>query len=285
MPAAISAHDLHAPIGVFDAGIGSYGLVQVVRRHFPQQDILYLADRASFPYGAKSRRALAQVVDKAIHALAERGAQAVVLASNAPSVMVLDEVAPRHRLPVLGIYPPVARALEATRSGQVALLGVRSLVQSREIQAYVQREARGRPVALVDASSLVALVEDGSFLSRPEDTWRQVAAFMAQLLRDHPGTDVCTLSSTHLPWLQPCFEAAAPGVRFLDPAESLVPQLAPHVRTHASGRAGMTLCLATASEAQPLQGLVEMLDLLGVDLQPQRIHIDQMRFQSSSSPG
>jgi glutamate racemase len=44
----------HKPIAVFDAGIGSYSAVATIRNRFPQQDIIYFADRASFPYGAKS---------------------------------------------------------------------------------------------------------------------------------------------------------------------------------------------------------------------------------------
>jgi glutamate racemase len=270
-----SVHDLRAPIGVFDAGIGSYGMVQVIRQHFPRQDILYLADRASFPYGTKSRQELACVVTRAIEALAVRGARAVVLASNAPSVVVLDEIAPALSLPVLGIYPPVAQALRRTRSGQVAVLGVQSLVQSPEILAYVQRQAQGRPVSLVNASPLVALVA-------------QVGAFMDRLLHDRPGTDVCTLSSTHLPWLLRYFEAAAPCMQFLDPAQELVSRLRPHC----SEGSGATVCLATASSALPLEGLAQMLRLLGVDLQPQWIRIDQEAAdgllptrQSSSSPG
>jgi glutamate racemase len=202
--------------------------------------------------------------------------------------VVLDEIAPALSLPVLGIYPPVAQALRRTRSGQVAVLGVQSLVQSPEILAYVQRQAPGRPVSLVNASPLVALVEDGSFLSRPGSTQAQVGAFMDRLLHDRPGTDVCTLSSTHLPWLLRYFEAAAPCMQFLDPAQELVSRLRPHC----SEGSGATVCLATASSALPLEGLAQMLRLLGVDLQPQWIRIDQEAAdgllptrQSSSSPG
>lgn len=267
-PAFVSV--LHAPIGVFDAGIGSYGMVQVIREHFPHQDILYLADRASFPYGAKTKTELAHVVGKAIEALAACGARAVVLASNAPSVMVLDEIASRQSVPVLGVYPPVAKALQRTHSGKVAVLGVQSLVQSPEILTYVQREAHGRPVTLVNASSLVALVEDGSFLSRPDATQAEVCTFMTQLLREQPGIDVCTLSSTHLPWLLRYFEAATPSIQFLDPAQELVPQLQAHV----SEGSGSVVCLATASDALPLDDLTKMLRLLGVNLQPNLISID-----------
>ena len=54
---------------------------------------------------------------------------------------------------------------------------------------------------------------------------------MQALLRQHPGVDVCTLSSTHLPWLRAFFEQAAPQVQFLDPAQSVVERLAALTRS------------------------------------------------------
>ncbi|TYL24975.1 Asp/Glu racemase, partial [Streptococcus pyogenes] len=46
---------LSTPIAVFDAGIGSYAIVELIRRRQPRRDILYFADRARFPYGGKGR--------------------------------------------------------------------------------------------------------------------------------------------------------------------------------------------------------------------------------------
>ncbi|WP_158291788.1 glutamate racemase [Lampropedia puyangensis] len=244
--------------------------MQVIRQHFPQQDILYLADRASFPYGSKTKPSLALAVNKAINALVNHGAQVVVLASNAPSVMVLDEISSQQSVPVFGVYPPVAQALQRSCSGQIAVLGVQSLVQSREILSYVNTQAAGAPVTLRNASSLVSLVEDGSFLWRKEETQNKVSEFMARLLEEKPHIDVCTLSSTHLPWLLEYFKRAAPSVQFLDPALELLPQLGPFT----SQGCGVTKCLATASQASPLDDLSRMLHLLGVDLQPNLITID-----------
>ncbi|MFT3814474.1 MAG: aspartate/glutamate racemase family protein [Acidovorax sp.] len=259
---------LHAPIGVFDAGIGSYGIVQVIQRHYPAQDILYFADRASFPYGAKTKASLADCVSRAIKRLADMGATAVVLASNAPSVMVLDGIQDAQPVPVLGIYPPVVRALEISATGRVAVLGVESLIRSAEIRAYVERQAGGRHVDLINASPLVQLVEEGTFLSDKQATLAQVRGFLSDLRQTMPDVDVCTLSSTHLPWLAGYFQTVAPDITFLDPAESLVPLLRPH--TSAGG--GRTVCIATESPALPLNGLRHMLDLLGVHLEPQLVH-------------
>lgn len=295
MPIAPSASALHRPIGIFDAGIGSYAIVELVRRHYPSQDIIYFADRASFPYGSRTPGELAASVGAAIERLAGLGAQAVVLASNAPSVMVLDTIRAAMPVPVLGIYPPIADALAQSRSGHIAVLGVQSLIGSPEIRTYISRETQsvlqagaaptwppsaatttasaapaGRPadnigpVTLVNASSLVAHVEDGRFLSAPEATQLAVTDFMRQLRQDLPLLDTCTLSSTHLPWLRHYFEAAAPDMLFLDPAQALLPLLQPHVSTGS----GKVLCLASATPAYPLDGLKQMLRLLGVDIEP-----------------
>lgn len=262
-------HRLHKPIGVFDAGIGSYAIVQEIQRAHPAQDLLYLADRASFPYGSKTKDELAAAVLAAIEALAARGAAAVVLASNAPSVVVLDTLQDRLPLPVGGVYPPVREALRASRSGHVAVLGVQSLVSSAEIQAYIRREAAGARVETANASPLVEHVENGDFLARPAPTQAAVDRYMADLRRRWPDVDACTLSSTHLPWLRPYFERAAPGMHFIDPAQSVVEQLRPRF----SQGQGRVVCLATESAAHPLSGLQAMLDTLGVRLKPELISL------------
>lgn len=57
--------ELQAPVGIFDAGIGSYAIVERVRAAFPAQDIVYFPDRAGFPYGAKTPPQLLESVQHA----------------------------------------------------------------------------------------------------------------------------------------------------------------------------------------------------------------------------
>lgn len=80
------------PIAVFDAGIGSYTAVAAIQRLLPQQDILYFADRASFPYGGKSRSELLGVLRRTLLYLDTFEPTAVLVASNAPSITVLSEL-------------------------------------------------------------------------------------------------------------------------------------------------------------------------------------------------
>lgn len=260
---------LHQAIGIFDAGIGSYAIVERVRAAFPEQDILYLADRASFPYGAKNPAQLLASVRAATDYLAGQGCAAVVLASNAPSVVVLEPLRAAVALPVIGVFPPVREAQRQSRSGRVAVLGVRSMVASAALRDYARAEGGGADVALVDASALVALVENFDFINRPEQTRTLVDAFVAGVLAAHPRVDVMTMSSTHLPWLKPFFEAAAPGVVFLDPADTVLEQLRPHL----SAGGGLTRCVATASAALSLADFNAALLALGTSLRAELVEV------------
>lgn len=126
--------------GRFDAGIGSYALVELIRRSQPQRDIIYFADRASFPYGAKSRDQLLSIMRSTIQYLTSLGAQTIVLASNAPSIMVLDTLKSEFAVPVYGVAPPVRTALATSHSGKVAVMGVRSMIESEELADFVRTQ-------------------------------------------------------------------------------------------------------------------------------------------------
>ena len=53
---------MNKPIAIFDAGLGSYTIVETIKKAYPQQDIIYFADRKSFPYGAKTVEQLKTII-------------------------------------------------------------------------------------------------------------------------------------------------------------------------------------------------------------------------------
>ncbi len=251
---------LHRPIGIFDAGIGSYAIVERVRARFSQQDIVYFADRASFPYGAKTPAELLASVQSATQYLQQEGCVAVVLASNAPSVVVLEPLRAAVSLPVIGVFPPVREAMLHSTTKRIAVLGVRSMVTSEAMQRYAeQHRPAGSQVHLVNASALVDLVENFTFINDPQLTQDLVTRFIAELRRSHPDIDVMTMSSTHLPWLKSFFMSAAPDVLFIDPADAVLDELEPYT---SSGQ-GLTHCVATETPDLTLDAFNQALQALG----------------------
>lgn len=254
--------ELHRPVAVFDAGIGSYAIVAEIRDALPRQDILYLADRASFPYGSKSPSELLSIMRKTIAFLGNFDPCAIVLASNAPSIMVLDELREDTTIPLFGVFPPLQKALDLSRTGQVGIMGVQSLVESPMLREFVgKHQCDPANVALINASPLVDLVESGSFLFDPIGTQNRVTRFMSDFCGEYPLIDVFTLSSTHLPWLADFFNVAQPNGIFLDPAKDIVSGIA----TGHEG-SGIVRGLVTESPRFDLKSLQAMLNTIGVDI-------------------
>lgn len=260
----IALPSLAHPIAVFDAGIGSYAAVSAIRRRLPLQDILYFADRASFPYGSKSRPELLSILRNTLRYLDTFDPAAVLVASNAPSITVLDDLIGVISSPVFGVRPPVAAAIEAAGNGDVAVLGVASMVRSPELRAYADAQAGALKarVHLVDASPLVDLVESGAFLFDVDETQDQVTAFLDTLDRTYPTITCLTLSSTHLPWLRAFIEQARPDQRIFDPLEDAIEAIMPN----ATEGSGAVLALVTEDGRFSVANFRSMLDRLGVSL-------------------
>ncbi len=253
---------MHRPIAVFDAGIGSYAVVAEIRNSLPDQDIVYFADRASFPYGGKSRAELLQVMRRTIDYLSGFEPAAIVIASNAPSIMVLEQLSQEYHLPLFGVYPPLREAWGLSHSGYVGIMGVQSLVESPMISEFVvENSAYSDKVALINASPMVELVETGEFLFAPDKTQIAVNRFLAEVFSKYPDIDVLTLSSTHLPWLRKFFEAARPQCRFLDPAKDMVSRIGKGTKGQGKIRA-----LVSEDERYDLATFRRMLSAIGVDI-------------------
>ncbi len=250
------------PVAIFDAGIGSYAIVDLLHRKQPQRDIIYFADRAHFPYGKKTADELTDIIKLTFKRLMRYDPSAIIIASNAPSIMVFDRVKDSCPVPLYGVFPPLEEAERKSRSGHVAIMGVASMVKSEMGKTFVKNHSK-KPdnVALVNASPMVELVESGTFLFNPEKTQREVDRFMGDLLEKYPAVDTCTLSSTHLPWLKNFFEKAAPQCCFLDPAESIIGKL----EKNYSG-SGFIQGLVTESAEYRLQDFKKMLHKLDVTI-------------------
>ena len=52
----------HAPIGVFDSGVGGLTVAREIMRNLPSEKIVYFGDTARVPYGSKSKDALVSIL-------------------------------------------------------------------------------------------------------------------------------------------------------------------------------------------------------------------------------
>ena len=198
-----------ASIAVFDSGLGSLSVVRAIRR-ISDCDITYYADTASHPYGTKSIEELRRIIFDTIAGMQEKFApDLVVVGSNTPTLLLDGMEGPG----VLGVRPPLRQA--ARMSGSVTVLATKSVVESGVVGRYAASLGLDMRIREVDASPLVHMVESGAFLDRPGACRRAIQESLRNADR------VCTLSSTHLPFLREMMERVRPDITFLDPAHTV----------------------------------------------------------------
>ena len=251
---------MNKPIAVFDAGLGSYAIVEAIRKAYPQQDIIYFADRKSFPYGAKTIEELKTIIEKSVDFLLEKGASFIVLASNAPSITVLDKIKNNK---VIGIYPPLRDVINDKKKNTL-IIGAKVMIESSELQNYIKREVGDsyKQFHVENASSLIQLIESGTFINNIEETEKTIKNFIDNCENKFGKLDSITLSSTHLPWISSYFKKIIPEVKLYDPADNLVKA----IKNYTNIGEGKIHSIISESEKYTANEFLKILDILKIKL-------------------
>ena len=190
-----------APIGIFDSGVGGLTVGRAVIDQLPHESILYIGDTANGPYGPKPLAAVRAHALEVMDDLVDAGVKMLVIACNSASAAVLRDARERYTqrrgLPVVEVILPAARrAVRATRTGRVGVIGTRATIESR---AYDDAFAVAADVHLTSQAcpEFVSMVESG-VVSGPEAI--EVATRLLAPVRD-AGVDTLVLGCTHYPLL------------------------------------------------------------------------------------
>lgn len=206
------------PIGVFDSGIGGLTVFAAVRRHLPDESLIYLGDTARVPYGTKSAETVVRYARECAAFLIDRGVKALVVACNTASAHALPELARRFDLPVLGVVLPGARAaLAATKSRAIGVIGTAGTIASN---------AYGNALKELDPSVRVVSRACPLFVPLVEEGWldNEVTLAAARRYLDgmrSEGMDALILGCTHYPLLADVIRRTmGDGVVLVDSAET-----------------------------------------------------------------
>jgi glutamate racemase len=186
-----------APIGIFDSGVGGLTVARAIIDQLPHESILYIGDTARGPYGPRS---LAEVRDFSLETLdflVGEGVKAIVIACNTASAAMLRDARERYSVPVIEvIQPAVRRAVAATRSGKVGVIGTRATIDS---QAYLDAFAAA-PHLSITSTACPLFVE---YVERGETSGSAITKVARDYLQPMIDAEVDTLvlGCTHYPLL------------------------------------------------------------------------------------
>ncbi|HEY6871365.1 MAG TPA: glutamate racemase [Geobacteraceae bacterium] len=204
-------------IGIFDSGVGGLTVLKEIARALPQEDTIYFGDTARFPYGTKSPETIVRYSLEIASFLVKRDIKLLVVACNTASAVSLEALQAHLSIPVVGVIEPGARrAVSATRSGKVGVIGTEGTIRSSAYAKAIKRLNPDVEVITRACPLFVPLAEEGWV---DNEVARLTARIYLQGLREE-GVDTLVLGCTHYPILKGIVaEVMGEGVRLVDSGE------------------------------------------------------------------
>ena len=187
----------NAPIGIFDSGVGGLTVARAILDQLPNESTIYIGDTARGPYGPRPLAEVREFALETLDFLVEQGVKAIVIACNTASAAMLRDARERYKIPVIEvIQPAVRRAVAATRSGHIGVIGTRATVDSK---AYLDAFAAAPQLQItsIPCPLFVEFVERGE-TSGPEIT-KIARDYLAPVME--AKVDTLVLGCTHYPLL------------------------------------------------------------------------------------
>ena len=149
-----------SPIVLFDSGVGGLTVLGAMRKLLPQAPVIYAADMAGLPYGAKSEAEVAARVAGLLGRMAERyQPRLICIACNTASTIALGMVRDVLETPIVGTVPAIKPAAAMTETGVIGLLGTEATVRQRYVDDLERKFAADCTLLRYGANNLVALGE------------------------------------------------------------------------------------------------------------------------------
>ncbi len=187
----------NAPIGIFDSGVGGLTVARAIIDQLPNESTIYIGDTARGPYGPRKIAEVREFSLEIIEFLVNRGCKAVVIACNTASSAMLRDARERFQIPIIEVIQPAARrAVAATRSGKVGVIGTNATIDSG---SYLDAFAAA-PQLQITSKACPRFVE---YVERGETSGAEITEIAREYLKPMIDADVDTLvlGCTHYPLL------------------------------------------------------------------------------------
>jgi len=187
----------NSPIGIFDSGVGGLTVARAIIDQLPNESTIYIGDTARGPYGPRKIAEVREFSLEIIEFLVQRGCKAIVIACNTASSAMLRDARERFQVPIIEVIQPAARrAVAATRSGKVGVIGTNATIDSG---SYLDAFAAA-PQLQITSKACPRFVE---YVERGETTGAEITAIAREYLAPmiDAKVDTLVLGCTHYPLL------------------------------------------------------------------------------------
>jgi glutamate racemase len=216
------------PVLFLDSGIGGFPYCRQFMLRNPDVPVIYAADCANFPYGAKNSDTLKKILAALVRDFAALFRPRIaVLACNTASVTALDFL--KESFPGIcwvGTVPAVKPAVNASRKRHIGVLATARTIADSYTEGLLRRYGPDCKLTGIAAPDLVDFVERGGESAGFDEQIRRAEPYIAAFRK--AGADALVLGCTHFVFLRGAFESLSgaekpeDAIRIFDSVEGVV---------------------------------------------------------------
>jgi glutamate racemase len=201
------------PIIVFDSGIGGMSIYRPLKKALPNENLVYIADSANFPYGDKSQAWLTERFTQLGQDFKLLNPKLLVLACNTATTGIIADLRASLNCPIVGVEPVIKPLAAYAR----ALALMTHATATSEVTKKLLKDF-GPHVEIYTPTGLATAIEFNDF----EQVKNNIHAIKEIVQKNN--IQAIGLSCTHYPLIMHELRAAMPEVIFIDPSDAVVAQ-------------------------------------------------------------
>ena len=202
------------PIGMFDSGVGGMTVFKEIIEKLPNEDVIYIGDTASFPYGSKSKETIIQLTKKRVEDLIEKNVKLIVIACGTATSQALEEVKKMFNIPIIEIIEPTVKYIKENNFKNIGVVATAGTIRSNGWELIIKKEIKDAIVQNKACPLLAPMAEEGW-------TDNEIAKLSVhEYMKEMKNLDTLILGCTHYPLFRKFFtQEVGEGVKVINTGE------------------------------------------------------------------
>lgn len=179
-------------IGIFDSGIGGFGILRKIKLFIPYEDVYYYADNKNVPYGDKTISEIQSLTLAAIKFLEKKGCTIIVISCNTATTSGIDYYRKHSKAKIIGVVPVVKTAAQITQNNKIAILATQRTIANKYLDQLIEKFANKCQVKKIACIGWADAIENNKVTD----------VLLKKYLKKIDQEDVVVLGCTHFPLIK-----------------------------------------------------------------------------------
>lgn len=248
------------PIGMFDSGVGGLTVFKEIKKHLPNENIVYLGDTKRFPYGSKSKESIIELTKQGIDFLIEQNVKLIVIACGTATSQALEEIKKIYSIPIIGIIDSTVEYLEKKykeKEPQIGIIATTGTIRSNGWQNKIKQLIPNSKIKTMGCPLLAPMAEEGW-------TDNKIAELtVKEYLKNIKNVEALILGCTHYPLFQKIIKKEmGKSVEIINTGEKIAQNLGTYLQNNdiQSEKKGEDVIYLTDTECNFIHVAEKLLD-------------------------